>query len=243
MTAEPNVRRVLLAVAAARSVLAIAAIPLAPFLYREHVAVLVLLRPTKEVLLFAGYALHNHDVSLGVLLVAAAPILLGGVWLFFGLGRVFGPELRKRDLPGVARRILPRSKITRLQAAVAREGDKVVFLGRLAAMPSSLIAAAAGSSGVETRRFLIVDAAGGACSFAVMVGLGWLLEDAFETAGPWLTGAGVLVLAVIAVVIGRALGGASPARRATRGAASKRRNGPSRQKSPHPRRAARARRG
>ena len=242
MKAAANVRGLLIVAAVVRAVLAIAAIPLAPFLYRKHVAVLVLLRPTKEVLLFAGYSMHNGDVSLPVVALAAAPILLAGVWLFFGLGRVFGPELDKHDLPGIAGRLLPRSKLQRFERALEREGIKVVFLARMAAMPSSLIAAAAGASDVDTRTFLIVDGLGALCSLVVMVGLGWLLEDAYESAGPWLTGVGVVVLAAIAVVIGRALSRDEPARPAKRQGASKRRSAQNRQTSRRRPRAARARR-
>ena len=46
---------------------------------------------------------------------------------------------------------------------------RVVFLGRLAAFPSTLMAAAAGSSGVSWRAFVIADTAG------ALVSLGWLL--------------------------------------------------------------------
>ena len=186
-----------------RGVLAIAAIPLAPFLYREHFAVLVLLRPTKEVLLAAGLAAHSGDVSLVVVAIAAVPVLLAGVWLFFALGREYGADLAQRELPGVAGRILPRQRVKRLQKAIEVEGDKVVFIARLAAMPSSLMAAAAGSAKFDVRRFLIIDGIGALVSLVVMVGLGWFLEDAYEAAGPWLTGLGVLALAAIAVFIGR----------------------------------------
>lgn len=231
MSDGSNTRAALLGAAAVRAVLAVAAIPLAPFLYREHAAVLVLLRPTKEVLLFAGFTSHRHDVSLPVAVVAAIPILLGGVWLFFGMGRVFGSDLRKHELPGLAGRILPRAKLQQLEQAIAREGDKVVFLARLAAMPSSLVAAAAGASGYSTRRFLVVDGAGAVTSLAVMLGLGWLLEDAYESAGPWLTALGVVVLAGIAVVMGRALRRDEPAPHASRRGSSSPRNGRSRRTS------------
>ena len=185
--------------------LALVAIPLAPFLYREHVAVLVLLRPTKETLLFAGFAAERGDISVPVLLIAAAPLLLLGVWQFFALGRIFSSELSKRELPGIAGRLLPRKRIRKLQSAIDREGDKVVFLGRIAAMPSSLIGAAAGVSKVDWRRYLVVDGAGAVVSLLMMLGLGWILEDAYETAGPWLTGLGLAAIASVAVVMGRAL--------------------------------------
>jgi membrane protein DedA with SNARE-associated domain len=185
--------------------LAVAAIPLAPFLFKKHVAVLVLLRPTKETLLYAGFAAHRHDVALPAVVVAALPILLLGVWQFFALGRIFKTDLARRQLPGIAGRILPRKRIRRLQGALDKRGEPVVFLGRLAAMPSSLVAAASGASGFDWRRFLVVDGFGAVVSLVLMVGLGWFLEDAYESAGPWLTALGVLALAAVAVVVGRAV--------------------------------------
>jgi membrane protein DedA with SNARE-associated domain len=214
------VRKVLLAAALVRAALAIAAIPLAPFLYREHVAVLVLLRPTKEVLLFAGFAAHDGDVWLPVAVMAALPILILGVWQFFALGRIFSADIAKKDLPGIAGRVLPRDRVRRLQGALDQQGDKVVFLGRLAAMPSSLLAAAAGASHYDVKRFLIIDAAGAITSLIVMLGLGWLLEDAYEQAGPWLTGLGVLAIAGVAIVIGRALSRGEARRPVARAASS-----------------------
>lgn len=215
-------RRALLGAAVARTVLALAAIPLAPFLFREHVAVLVLLRPTKETLLFAGFAAQNHDVSLPVVVLAALPLLLAGVWQFYALGREFSSDLNKRDLPGIAGRLLPRSRIKGLQDALQHQGQKVVFLGRLAAMPSSLIAAAAGASKFGVRRFLIVDTAGALCSLALMVGLGWVLDDAYEDAGPWLTALGLAAILVVAIVVGRSLTRAEAKRPAKRAAVSRR---------------------
>ncbi len=203
----PAPRTVLSVLAGIRAVLEIIAIPLAPFLYREHAAVLVLLRPTKEVLLFGGYVVAKGDVALPVVVAAALPLLLGGVWLFFALGRELGPELAKKELPGVLGRLLPAKRIKRLQAALEAQGDKVIFLGRVAAMPSSLIAASAGASKMDVRRFVLVDALGALASLVVLIGLGWLLEDAYEQTGPWLTAVGVLALAGVAFVIGRALTG------------------------------------
>ena len=147
-------RKALLAAAVVRAALSLIAIPLAPFLYRKHAAVLILLRPTKETLLYEGYAVHHGDVSLPVAILAALPMLLLGVWQFYALGRMYKAEIRKQELPGIAGRVLPPGRVQKLQRALKSQGDKVVFLARLAAMPSSLIAAAAGSSGYDWRRFL-----------------------------------------------------------------------------------------
>jgi membrane protein DedA with SNARE-associated domain len=206
-----DVRRVFLGLAAGRAVLAGVALLLAPWLYREHAAVLVLLRPTKEIFLFAGFLVREGDVALPVVIVAALPLLLAGVWLFFGLGHAYQDELEDADLPGLAGRILPRERISKLRDALDDRGIRAVFLGRLAAFPSSLMAAAAGSSGVSWKKFVVADTAGALLSLAVLLSVGYALGEAYERAGVWVTVAGVIVLVVLAVVIGRALtsGGSS----------------------------------
>jgi len=188
-----------------RAVLAIIAIPLAPALYEEHVAALVFLRPTKEVFLFAGFSVRQGDAWLPVIVLAALPILLGGVWLFYRLGRAYKDELSDADLPGLAGRLLPKKRIDQMCALLEEKGPRVVFLGRLAAFPSTLMAAAAGASGVRWRQFVVADTAGALLSMGALLGVGYALGDAYEEAGPWVTVVGALVLAALLFVLGRSL--------------------------------------
>jgi membrane protein DedA with SNARE-associated domain len=165
----------------------------------------VLLRPTKEVFLFEGFLVRQGDVALPVVVLAALPLLLAGVWIFFGLGRAYSSELSEAELPGLAGRVMPKERIEQLQDVLERKGMRVVFVGRLAAFPSSLMAAAAGSSGVSWRAFVVADTAGALASLGMALGLGYALGEAYEDAGPWLTAVGVAALVVLAVVVGRAL--------------------------------------
>lgn len=188
-----------------RAALAAIAVPLAPFLYEDHIAVLVLLRPTKEVLLFAGFVLARGDATLAPIVAAALPLLLGGVWVLFALGRSYADCIDDDSRTGLARRLLPPARLRQLRDAVCERGTTLVFLGRLAAFPSTLVGAAAGAAEVSTKRFLVADTAGALLSVAVLLGVGFLLEGAYDEAGPWLTVAGVAVLAAGAIVLGRAL--------------------------------------
>ncbi len=185
--------------------LGVVAIPLAPFLYREHAVVLVLLRPTKDVLLLMGFLLRRHDVSLMAVLFAAVPLALLGVWHFYFLGKAYSREIKDADLPGMAGRLLPPERISALADSVEEQGLRLVFLGRLAAFPSAMVAAAAGSAQVPTRPFLVADGLGALVSVVEVLGAGYLLGDAYDRAGPWLTIAGVVVLALMAVLLGRNL--------------------------------------
>jgi membrane protein DedA with SNARE-associated domain len=215
-----SIRHLLLGAAAVRTAVALAAIPLAAALYRDHVAVLVLLRPTKDVFLFSGFVLREGDATLPPLVIAALPMLLVGVWIFYGLGRAYAADLAEAELPGLAGRILPKRRIDQLREVLEERGMKVVFLGRLAAFPSTLMAAAAGASEVGRRQFLVADLCGALVSMTVLLGLGYALGEAYDEAGPWVTAAGLVVLVVLLSMLGRALlrpGSGGTATRSARG--------------------------
>lgn len=207
-----NGRAVLLGLAALRGVLAVAAIPLAPALYEDHVAVLVLLRPTKEVFLFAGYEAAEHEVSFAVVVLAAIPLLVLAVWIFYFLGRSYRDDLAEADLPGVAGRLLPRKRIQSLCDAVQERGWPLVFIGRLAVMPSTLVAAAAGSADIPVKTFLAADAAGSLVSMAMMLAAGYFLGEARDAAGPWFTVLGAAALLGLMFLLGRRVSGGGPRR-------------------------------
>jgi membrane protein DedA with SNARE-associated domain len=198
-------RTPLLWLAALRIALGIVAIPLAAVLYRKHFLILILMRPTKEVLLAAGFLAKQHKVNLFEILVAATPLAILGVWHAYALGRGYSEEIRKGKVPGIGRRVLPVAKIKKAQQLLRKKDWKIVLIGRLAIFPSTIVGAAAGSSGVKTREFFPADTVGGFLSIASAVGAGWLLGDAYASGKKWLTLAGVLALAVLAVVIGRYL--------------------------------------
>lgn len=205
MAKKETVRRVLLGLVGLRVVLAVIAIPLAPFLYREHFLALVLMRPTKEVLLAAGFLIRRGELQLHHVVACAVPLLVFAVWVFFYLGRSYKKEIDSCDLPGLGSRLLPPGKVQRFAKLLRKRGLKLVFVGRLAAFPSTLVAAAAGSSGMDARRFVAVDAAGAMVSLAEFVLAGWALGSAYKAAGPWLTAVGVAFVVALAVLVGRYL--------------------------------------
>jgi membrane protein DedA with SNARE-associated domain len=130
------------------------------------------------------------------------------VWQFFALGRAYAGEIQAGEgLPRVAGRILPTARIKELCAALDERGSRLVFLGRLATFPSSLLAAAAGASGMASRAFLPADLGGAVLGIAEVLVAGYVLGEAYQEAGPWLTGVGVVALLGMLFVLGRALKG------------------------------------
>lgn len=198
-------RGALMVLAGVRGVLALLAIPLAPVLYEDHFVLLVLLRPTKDVLLAGGFLVRQGEVNLLLLLLATVPLMVLGVWHFFFLGRGYKKEIVAGDVPGLGGRVLPMKRITAVRKVLAKKGTRLVLLGRLAVLPSTAVAAAAGASTMPTRSFLVADGVGGLLSTVEVVGAGLLLGSAYKQAGPWLTGLGVVVLLGMLWLAGRQL--------------------------------------
>lgn len=205
MRRDDKVRNFLLGLAAVRIVIGLAAIPLAPLLWEEHFVVLVLMRPTKEVLLAGGFLVRLGEVWIVPLLVAAVPLAIFGVWQAYYLGRFHAPQIRSGKMPWFAKKILKPERVKVMQRLLKRKGMKLVLLGRLAVFPSALVAAAAGSGDVKSRKFLPADTIGGLLSIAEAIGLGYLLGQAYEEAGPWISAAGAGALVFVAVIVARAL--------------------------------------
>jgi membrane-associated protein len=205
-TKSPRVRVALLGVAAIRGLLSLIAIPLAPALFKDHFVVLVLLRPTKEVLLAGGFLVRKGDVSLLSLLIASVPLAILGVWHMFFLGRAYSKEIQEGEgIPRWAERILPQKQIKKMCQVLDRKGTKVVIAGRVAAFPSALLGAAAGASKMEPKKFLLADLIGATLSIAEVVGAGFLLGAAYKEAGPWVTVVGVVALLGLLFYVGRLL--------------------------------------
>ncbi|MGH2807019.1 MAG: DedA family protein [Actinomycetota bacterium] len=198
-------RRVLLGLAVARLVLGAVAIPLAPLLFREHFLLLVLLRPTKEVFLVGGFLARQGDVHIILVALCAIPLSIFGVWVFYLLGRAYAKEIENEDVPGIASRILTPERIKVFEKTLDDKGPKLIFLGRLAVLSSATVAAAAGAAKLEPKRFFPWDLAGGALSIAYTLAAGWFLGEAYEEAGSWITGAGVVAFAAFAYILGRNL--------------------------------------
>lgn len=195
----------LLVLAGIRTLLGIVAIPLAPFLYEKHYLALVLMRPTKEVLLFGGFLVRQGKVNIFEILAAALPLALLGVWHAYALGRAYAGEIKSSKIPGIGSRLIPIEKVKKLQKALRRKGTKLIITGRLAVFPSSILGIAAGSSEVPSKKFIIADTIGGLLSIAEVLGAGYLLGEAYKSGKIWVTVAGVAALAVGGIIMGRTL--------------------------------------
>jgi membrane protein DedA with SNARE-associated domain len=198
-------RRTALTVALARYVVPLVAIPLIPVLLAtDRLPLLVLLRPTKDFLLLGGGQYRvTGDPSVLVLLAAYLPLMLFAVWAFFAVGRAYRQALADGAGPAWLHRAVPPRQLDIARAVLARRGPSIAILGRLAALPPTVLAAAAGLSEVPARRYLAADTVGALASFAVVVGAGYALGSAWQDGNWWVLSVGALTFVALVALLTR----------------------------------------
>lgn len=188
----------LLWLAGVRVGLGLIALPLAPFLYRHHFVVLVLLRPSMGVLLAGSILARQGHISLLAMLAAALPLQLVAVWLYFILGDAWQEEIDSDDrLPFLAARLLQPEQVRRLRRTLRRHGPRFVILARFAIFPVGLLAATAGASDMSPREFFPADGLGLFAAAGMVVGIGYGLGVSRQEVSPWLLAVGVVGLVVL----------------------------------------------
>jgi membrane protein DedA with SNARE-associated domain len=187
-----------------RAVVSVLAIPLAPVLYDDHFVLLVLLRPTKDMLLVGGFLVRDGSVGIVPLLLAAVPLAVLGVWHFYAIGLAYADELRSGDgLPKWAQTVVSPKRVKAMEKLVDHNLRLAVIVGRVSVFPSTILGAAAGVSRVPPREFLPLDAIGAGLSVLEVLIAGYAFGGAYESGGRLVTVIGVLLLIGGLVALGR----------------------------------------
>lgn len=195
-------RRVALVVVAIRYVVPLAAIPFFPWLLINNITLLVLLRPGKEFLLVGGgQNRYLGEPELATLFLAFLPLGLLAVPAFFVVGRAYGARLRDGTAPDWLTQAIRPHHVELGQRVLARKGPAIAILGRFAALPPTVLAAAAGVSDVSWRAYLAADAVGAVLATAVTIGVGYSLGRAYQDGGLWLTVAGVALFGLLILLL------------------------------------------
>ncbi|MFN2615342.1 MAG: DedA family protein [Actinomycetota bacterium] len=189
-------RTTLLWLSAARVGISVVALPLAPFLYKHHYLILVVMRPTRLVLFVGGYFAKQHKANPFELAAAALPMAWLGVWLAYALGLSHERRIASGRIPKPWKRLLPARRIRRLQETLRDQGIKLVLLARMATFPNYLIGTAAGSSDMSPHKFFVSDGIGTAIEIGASLALGYVLGDRKA----WIVGIGIgALLAGVAI--------------------------------------------
>lgn len=161
----------------------------------DEVHWLMLIRPSKDVVLWGGGLWRTTtEVDLLLLFLAYAPLMIVMNWSFFFIGRAYGPALARGEGPRWLQRSITPKSFALARTLLARRGPTIAVLGRIAALPPTVLAAAAGTSDVNVWRYQTADTIGGVMGFAITIGLGAALGETYEQGGPWLLGIGLAMV-------------------------------------------------
>ncbi|TLM80748.1 DedA family protein [Pseudarthrobacter sp. NamE5] len=171
--------------------------------------------PGETAAVLGGVAASRGEAHLGLMMTLVIVAAVVGDSVGYEVGKHVGPRIF--DSRPVRRH---RRKLDNAQEFLRRRGGSAIFLGRFVAFFRAVMPALAGSSGMEYRRFLAFNLAGGAVWGAGFVLLGYVAGSSYETiakvAGRDVS-ATVFVLAIVGIILSRVLSARNRRRNEDRG--------------------------
>lgn len=159
---------------------------------------LTLVRPSKDSVLWGGalWRIRPGEVDPLLAFLAYAPLMIVMNWPFLHLGRAYGPALARGEGPAWLTRLIKPEGFAIARVLLAKKGPTIAIVGRIAALPPTIMSAAAGTSDVSAWRYQIADTIGGVIAWAITFGIGWALGETWERAGVWTTVGAIVVIFV-----------------------------------------------
>ena len=201
---------------AVKSIFAVALLPLTPSLLGTHPVLLEALRGSTSAMASAGAFARVGEASLVLAVLAPLPTLLFATPFFWWAGRLWGPKVVTTLGGGHpnAERWAQRSG-----AHLERFGGLAVALAPFLPLPSSVVYAAAGWTGMTLRRFMVFDLLGMSAWVGLIVGLGYAVGHPAVQVAKAISHYALLVtigIVALAVAVGAWRARRAAARAATR---------------------------
>jgi membrane protein DedA with SNARE-associated domain len=132
----------------------------------------------EDVVLITGGILASHSVTnfWVVVLVCMAGVLMGD-GIVFGLGRYFGPSIKKK---GIFKKIFTEKVDQRAEAIIRKYGDKVVFMARFMPGLRTPIFLTCGIYQVKPWKFLLLDGTAAIVSVPLWIYVGYVFGQNLE---------------------------------------------------------------
>jgi membrane protein DedA with SNARE-associated domain len=178
---------------------ALALLPLVPSLIGTNPVLLELLRGSTTAMVSAGAFARVGDASLVLALLAPFPIMLLFDPLYWWAGKLWG-----RPVVDLFAGNRPRAQrwVDKVERNADRIGPPAVVLAYVLPIPSALIYAAVGWTGMRLRIFLLLDLIGTVLWVGLNVGLGYAIgQSAVDVAKAISRYALILTIALVVVVV------------------------------------------
>jgi membrane protein DedA with SNARE-associated domain len=161
---------IIMAGIAASGLYALLLLPLVPTLVGTHPALLELLRGSTASIVTMGALARTGHADLLVAVCSGIPALVAFDWAYWWAGRRWGARALHM-IGGSHPRAMRRAD--RVQRLMSRFGPAAVVLAYVLPVPTALVDAAAGWSGMRLAAFLFFDVIGALLWAGLLVGLGY----------------------------------------------------------------------
>jgi undecaprenyl-diphosphatase len=164
----------------------------------ECAAFVGLVVPGESIMLAAGFFAQQKLVELDAVIVVGILGAILGDNIGYHLGNHLGREWLLRH--GTRFGLRP-ARLDKAEGFFARQGAKAVFIGRFVGFARALVPFVAGASRMPYRRFLVYNAIGAVLWTLGCVLLGYFLGASWQVAERWISGTGLIIVALLAVAV------------------------------------------
>ncbi len=139
--------------------------------------------PSEVILTFGGFLTTCTELTVIGVIASSTLASLAGAWLLYGLGRLLSPGRMQSLMYGrLARRLGFREKeIGDTMTWFEKKGERAVFFGRCVPIVRSLISIPAGMAGMKAGRFTLFTLSGSLIWDTMLVVLGAMAGESWET--------------------------------------------------------------
>ena len=158
--------------------------------------------PSEVILVFGGFMTTYTSLNIPIMILAATlGSLLGAIVLYY-IGKIFNKERLKRIVSGKIGKVLrlKSSDIEKADKWFDTKGNKTVFFCRFIPIVRSLISIPAGMSEMPMQKFLIYTILGSLIWNTVLIIVGSIVGDKWETIVGYLDNFSNIILIILVII-------------------------------------------
>lgn len=158
--------------------------------------------PSEVILVFGGFMTTYTSLNIPIMILAATlGSLLGAIVLYY-IGKIFNKERLKRIVNGKIGKVLrlKASDIEKADKWFDTKGNKTVFFCRFIPIVRSLISIPAGMSEMPMQKFLLYTITGSLIWNAVLIIVGSIVGDKWETIVGYLDNFSNIILIILVII-------------------------------------------
>ncbi len=158
--------------------------------------------PSEVILVFGGFMTTYTTLNIPIMILAATLGSLVGAIVLYYIGKIFNKERLKRIIGGKIGKVLrlKASDIEKADKWFDTKGNKTVFFCRFIPIVRSLISIPAGMSEMPMQRFLIYTILGSLIWNTVLIVVGSIVGDKWETIVGYLDNFSNVILIILVII-------------------------------------------